>query len=57
VECSSTLRSAIVEFHDYIANETLAVKIQFEIPENESKAIEDDFDGEKVRIYILKKRK
>ena len=54
LECSSGLKNAVTEFCDYISIETLASKLKFDLP-SESNIIEDKFEGETLRIVIIKK--
>jgi isoleucyl-tRNA synthetase len=54
LECSPGLQNAISEFSAYIAVETLASVIQFELPSG-STPVEDEFENENMRIVIIKK--
>ena len=54
VVASANLKSAIEAHREYITNETLSVSLNFgEAPANAS-SVEDDFDGEKVKVGLLK---
>jgi isoleucyl-tRNA synthetase len=54
IEASAGLRSAIEAHQDYITAETLTSKLTFAtIPENSS-VVEDEFEGEKVKVGVVK---
>jgi isoleucyl-tRNA synthetase len=53
VDCTKSLKEAIAEYGDYIAVETLAKSIRFELPVEGGVPVADEFDGEKMRIVIL----
>ena len=54
VVTSPSLTSAIERHRDYITTETLAVSLEFNEPSAEAASIEDDFDGEKVKVGLIK---
>ena len=54
VSASAGLKSAIEAHREYIANETLAVKINFKKPPTAASTSEDEFDGETVTFGIVK---
>ena len=55
VEASEGLRSAIEAHKDYITLETLTSNLQFASPPQEASVVEDTFDGETVRVGLVKK--
>jgi isoleucyl-tRNA synthetase len=55
VEASAGLRSAIEAHQEYITTETLTSDLQFATPPGEASVAEDSFDGETVRVGLLKK--
>ena len=55
VEASPGLRSAIEAHRDYITTETLTSNILFTSPSKDASTVEDEFDGEKVNIGLVKK--
>ncbi|HQX01516.1 MAG TPA: isoleucine--tRNA ligase, partial [Anaerolineales bacterium] len=54
IEASAGLRSAIEAHKDYITSETLTSKLSFATPPEKSSVVEDDFDGEKVKVGLIK---
>ena len=54
VEASASLRSAVEAHKDYITTETLAAKLQFGSLPSEASVAEDTFDGETVRVGLVK---
>ncbi len=54
VEASSGLRSAVEAHKDYITAETLTSKLLFETPPEGASVTEDGFDGEKVKVGLVK---
>jgi isoleucyl-tRNA synthetase len=54
VEASPSLRSAIEAHQDYITAETLTSKLSFGTPPEKASVVEDEFDGEKVKVGVLK---
>jgi len=54
VEASAGLRSAIEAHQDYIIAETLTSNLAFERPPEGASIVEDAFDGEKVRVGLVK---
>jgi isoleucyl-tRNA synthetase len=54
VEASAGLRSAIEAHQDYITAETLTSELVFESPPEAAAVVEDAFDGEKVKIGLVK---
>ena len=54
VEASAGLRSAIEAHKDYITAETLTSKLSFATLPEESSVVEDEFDGEKVKVGLRK---
>ena len=54
VEASTGLRSAVEAHEIYIKAETLATKLSFESPPKEASIVEDGFDGEKVKVGLVK---
>jgi isoleucyl-tRNA synthetase len=55
VESSAGLRSAIEKHKEYITAETLASSLMFASPPENTSVVEDEFDGEKVRVGLKKK--
>jgi isoleucyl-tRNA synthetase len=55
VEASTGLRSAIEAHKEYITTETLTSNLQFGSPPSDASIAEDSFDGETVKIGLLKK--
>jgi isoleucyl-tRNA synthetase len=55
VEASAGLRSAIEAHREYITAETLASNLQFASPPKDSSVVEDSFDGETVKVGLVKK--
>lgn len=54
IEASAGLRSAIEAHKDYITSETLTSKLSFATPPAKSSVVEDEFDGEKVKVGLIK---
>ncbi|MBE0671260.1 MAG: isoleucine--tRNA ligase [Anaerolineales bacterium] len=54
VEATAGLRSAIEAHEGYIKAETLTTKLSFANPPANSSVVEDEFDGEKVKVGLLK---
>jgi isoleucyl-tRNA synthetase len=56
IEASAGLKSAIEAHKDYITAETLTSKLSFaNVPEKAS-VVEDEFDGEKVKVGVVKSK-
>ena len=55
VEASAGLRSAIEAHQDYITAETLTSDLQFASPPEDASVVEDAFDGDTVRVGLVKK--
>ncbi len=54
VEASANLKSAIEAHKEYITAETLTTKLSFANPPSDASVVEDDFDGEKVKVGLVK---
>ncbi|MBI1792928.1 MAG: isoleucine--tRNA ligase [Chloroflexi bacterium] len=54
VAASAALRSALETHREYITAETLAVSLVFAEPPADASSVEDEFDGEKVKVGLLK---
>ena len=54
VVASAALRSAIETHRDYITAETLAVSLVFSEPPADASSVDDEFDGEKVKVGLVK---
>jgi isoleucyl-tRNA synthetase len=54
VEASAGLRSAIEAHKDYITSETLTSNLSFATPPEKSSIVEDEFEGEKVKVGVVK---
>jgi len=54
VEASANLKLAIEAHLDYVTSETLAIKLDFKASPAGVTSIEDDFEGEKVKIGLVK---
>lgn len=54
VEASAGLKSAIETHADYVKAETLAVSLTFSAPPANASVVEDEFEGEKVKVGLLK---
>jgi len=54
VEASATLKSAIQKHEDYIKAETLTTKLSFASPPENSSVVEDGFEGETVKVGLVK---
>ena len=55
VEASAGLRSAVEAYKDYISAETLAASLVFGAPLENASVVEDSFDGETVKVGVVKK--
>lgn len=55
VEASAGLRSAIEAHQDYITTETLTSDLQFASPPADSSVVEDSFEGETVKVGLVRK--
>ena len=55
VEASAGLRSAIEAHKEYITAETLTSTLQFGSPPSQASLAEDSFDGESVKVGLVKK--
>ncbi|HUG33741.1 MAG TPA: isoleucine--tRNA ligase [Anaerolineales bacterium] len=55
VEASASLRSAIEAYKEYVTTETLTTILQFASPPAEATVAEDSFDGETVKVGVVKK--
>ena len=56
VEASATLKSAVQKHEDYIKAETLTTKLNFAAPPANSAVVEDEFEGEKVKVGLVKSK-
>ncbi len=54
VEASAGLQSAVEAHKDYITAETLTVDLKFAAPPAEAAVVEDEFEGEKVKVGLVK---
>ena len=54
VEASPGLRSALDAHKDYIAAETLASALDFTSPPKDASVVQDEFDGETIRVGLRK---
>jgi len=54
VEASAGLMSAVEAHKDYITAETLTSNLVFGEPPDGASVVEDEFDGETVRVGVLK---
>jgi isoleucyl-tRNA synthetase len=54
VEASAGLRSAIEAHRDYITTETLTSNLAFTSPPAGASSVEDQFDGERVTVGLIK---
>jgi isoleucyl-tRNA synthetase len=54
VEASAGLRSAVEAHESYIKAETLTTKLSFAAPPTNTSVVEDEFDGEKVKVGLKK---
>jgi isoleucyl-tRNA synthetase len=55
IEASAGLKSAIEAHQDYITAETLTSSFVFESPPEGTSSVEDEFEGEKVKVGLRKK--
>ena len=55
VEASAGLRSAVEAYQDYITTETLTSELQFARPPAEAAVVEDKFDGETIKVGLIKR--
>ncbi|CAG1004690.1 isoleucyl-tRNA synthetase [Anaerolineales bacterium] len=56
VEASAGLKSAIETHADYVKAETLAVSLTFVAPPANASVVEDEFEGEKVKVGLVKSK-
>ncbi len=56
VEASAGLKSAIETHADYIKAETLAVRLTFSAAPESASVVEDEFEGEKVKVGLVKSK-
>ena len=56
VEASATLKSAVQKHEDYIKAETLTTKLNFAAPPANSAVVENEFEGEKVKVGLVKSK-
>ena len=54
VEASTGLRSALEAHKDYITAETLTINLSYVTPPADAFMVEDEFDGEKVKVGLVK---
>jgi len=54
VIASDGLKSALEAHRDYVTAETLTVDLQFASPPPEAQTAEDDFDGETLKVGLMK---
>jgi isoleucyl-tRNA synthetase len=54
VEASAGLQSAVEAYKDYITAETLTIDLKFTAPPAEASVVEDEFEGEKVKVGLVK---
>ncbi len=54
VVASAALRSAIETHRAYITTETLAISLVFSEPPTDASCVEDEFDGEKFKVGLIK---
>ena len=54
VEASDTLKSAVEKHADYIKAETLTTTLNFAAPPANASVVEDEFEGEKVKVGLVK---
>ena len=54
VETTPGLRSAIEAHQEYITSETLTSNLSFTTPPEDSSIVEDEFEGEKVKVGVRK---
>ncbi|MCC7119862.1 MAG: isoleucine--tRNA ligase [Anaerolineales bacterium] len=55
VEASAGLKSAIEAHQEYITAETLTTKLSFANPPANASVVEDEFEGEKVKVGLAKR--
>jgi isoleucyl-tRNA synthetase len=55
IEASASLKSAIEAHQDYITTETLTSGLVFGSPPEDTSSIDDEFEGEKVKVGLRKK--
>jgi hypothetical protein len=48
------LRAAIESHADYIKSETLTIKLNFASPPDGAVVVDDEFEGEKVKVGVVK---
>jgi isoleucyl-tRNA synthetase len=56
VEASAGLKSAVEAHAEYIKAETLAVSLSFGPPPANASVVEDEFEGEKVKVGLVKSK-
>ncbi len=56
IEATPILKSAIQTHEDYIKSETLTTKLSFATPPADASVVEDEFEGEKVKVGLVKAR-
>jgi len=54
VEASDTLKSAVQKHEAYIKAETLTTKLNFSTPPADASVVEDEFEGEKMKVGLVK---
>ena len=54
VEASAGLKSAVEAHKDYITSETLTTNLAFAAPPTDASVVEDEFEGEKVKVGLIK---
>jgi isoleucyl-tRNA synthetase len=54
VETTDSMREAIEAFHEYITTETLTLSLEFGALPADAPSIEEDFDGQKVKVALQK---
>ena len=54
IEATAILKSAIQVHEDYIKSETLTTKLSFATPPANASVVEDAFEGEKVKVGLVK---
>ncbi len=54
IEATPILKSAIQTHEDYIKSETLTTKLSFATPPADASVVEDEFEGEKVKVGLRK---
>jgi len=54
VQASDGLKSALKAHREYVTSETLTLKLSFAKPPKSASRVEDEFDGEKVTVGLVK---